>query len=910
MSARINDASRCARRRLPSGTVTFLFTDIEGSTRLVRAHPDAYPVLLQRHRDLVRASCREGAEFGTEGDALFFAFDQAGEAVTAAAEAERRLLDEPWPEGAAIRVRIGVSTGVGQLLGENYVGIEPHRTARICAAAHGGQVLASEETVALCRPLPDGISFYPVGRHVLKDFDEPMELSQVVSGGVREAFPPPRTALARIVRLPRTSAGLIGRDQELAEVQKLVLSERLVTLTGPGGSGKTRLAVAVANNAAPLFRGHVAFVPVAHVTQSADITRSFSHALGWEGLIETWEDILAAFRDQNGLLIFDNLEHLLPEAGGLVDQLLETCPRVHVIATTRIPTQVVGEQLYPVKPLRQPDAVALLVQRARRDRPDYAPATPDEAHALEAIAARLDGLPLALELAGARLRVLPASALYQRIERRQPVLESQDSSLPERVRTMHGAIQWSYDLLTPDDQALLGALSVFPTAAPLEAVAAVASTNEIDALGGLERLIGASVAELVDVDGPRYTMLEPIRQFANDRLTESGRAHEMRDGMFEWYADAATPLSPYAGDVLPILYHDRDNARRALEHAADAGKWSRAIDLCFKLMTVLFQTGATATASAWRIRAEAHWDELDSVDRAKLALMRAGAAPEIDDQIAALRIAIHYARAAGETQLVNVGILRLAQRELGAGFTPTHVEATLGGIVDPDPTLRIFLAGSVALIAGIRGDPRADCLWVESVALARTSALPYTASEVLNNVAWAAVVKGEGDLARRLSEEAIALDMQHAAAHQWHLPKSLFDTRHTAALAAVLTGDVEAAATHFTAVLATVNQLGASERVFTVARIVHGVCGLLAAAGRYDAAIRLLGFAEPRIEDRYVEVDAHASYVHLLNHAREVVRERVAALQADGKLMSDQEALEFALNEVQDANRSLAARSH
>ena len=678
MSARINDAARSAARPLPSGTVTFLFTDIEGSTRLVRAHPDAYPVLLERHRHLVRVACGRGAEFGTEGDALFFAFDQAGEAVTAAADAQRRLLDEPWPEGVAIRVRVGISTGVGQLLGGNYVGIEPHRTARICAAAHGGQVLASEETVTLCRTLPGGISFQSVGVHVLKDFDEPMELSQVVSGGIREAFPPPRTALARIVRLPRTAAGLVGRDEDLAEVQELVLSERLVTLTGPGGSGKTRLAVAVATNAAPLFRGHVAFVPLAHLTQSAEITRSFSHALGWEGLIETWEDILAAFRDQNALLIFDNLEHLLPEAGGLVDQLLETCPRVHVIATTRIPTQVIGEQLYPVKPLRQSDAVALLVQRARRDRPDYAPATPDEAQALEAIAARVDGLPLALELAGARLRVLPAGALHQRLERRQPVLESQDQALPERVRTMHGAIQWSYDLLTPDDQLLLGALSVFPTAAPLEAVAAVASTNEIDALGGLERLIDASVAELVELDGPRYTMLEPIRQFVNDRLSESGRTRETRDRMFEWYADVAAPLTPYAGDVLPALYHDRDNARRALEYAADAGEWSRGIDLCFKLMTVLFQTGATAITSEWRTRAEAHWDQLDSVDRAKVALMRAACAPEIDDQITALRIAIQHARVAGETQLVNVGLLRLAQRELGAGVTPAHVEDTLG----------------------------------------------------------------------------------------------------------------------------------------------------------------------------------------------------------------------------------------
>jgi predicted ATPase/class 3 adenylate cyclase len=887
--------------------VTFLFTDIEGSTRLVRADPDAYPRLLERHRHLVRAACRAGAEFGTEGDALFFAFERAHEAVGAAADAQRSLRHEPWPERSEIRVRMGISTGAGQLLGENYVGIEPHRTARICAAAHGGQVLVSEETVALCRHRQGGLSFRPVGRHLLKDFDEPTELSQVAGGGLREVFPPPRTALARIVSLPRAAVSLVGRDDDLAAVQELVLAERLVTLTGPGGSGKTQLAVGVARNAAPLFRGHVAFVPLAHLAQAGDITRSFSHALGWEGLIETWDDLVAAFRDQNGLLIFDNMEHLLPDAAALVDQLLGSCPRLRVITTTRIPTHVIGEQLFPVKPLRPADAVALLLQRARRDRPDYVPATAVEGEALEAIAARLDGLPLALELAGARLRVLPPSALYQRLELRQPVLESQDPSLPERVRTMHGAIRWSYDLLASDDQVLLGALSIFPTAAPLEAVAAVASMGEIDALGGLERLIEASVAELVEVDGPRYAMLEPIRQFVNDRLDESGRSRETRHRMFEWYADTAAPPMPYVGEVFPVLYHDRDNVRRALDHGADAGEWSRAIDLCLKLMTVLYQTGATGTMSAWRARAEAHWEELDSIDRAKLALIRASADPEVDGQIVALHAAIEHARAAGATHLANIARLRLAQRELGAGFAPAHVETTLAGIVEPDPTLQIFLAGSVALIAGIRGDPRTDRLWAESVELARTSSLPYTGSEVLNNVAWAAVVRGDGDLARRLSEEALALDVRHAAAHGWHLPKSLFDTRHTAALAAVLTGDVESAAGHFTAVLATANQLGSSERVFTVARIVHGVAALLAATRRYDAAVRLLGFAEPRIEDRYVEVDAHRSYAHLLDQAREAVGARAAVLEADGALMSDREALEFALNEVQDEALSRTA---
>ncbi len=893
-----NGVDEPGTNRLPSGTVTFLFTDIEGSTRLVQAHPDVYPSLLERHRELVRGACRAGVEFGSEGDALFFAFATAGDAVSAAAAAQRALVGERWLPDAEIRVRMGVSTGVGQLLGENYVGIEVHRTARICAAAHGGQVLASEQTAALCRPPPEGVSFRTIGHHLLKDFDEPTELTQVVGDGCPDTFPPPRTAQARIVRLPRRTTDLVGRDDDLAALQDLVVGERLVTLTGPGGSGKTRLAVAAAWNAAPLFRGHVAFVPLAHLAHASDIADAVSRALGWEGMIESWDDVLAAFRDQNALLIVDNLEHLLPDAAAFLDDLLERCPRVHVVTTTRIPAHVAGEQLYPVKPLAAADAVALLVERARRDRPDYAPTT-DETEALAAIAAKLDGLPLALELAGARLRALPSCALLERLERQPLVLEASDRSLPNRLRTVRGAIRWSYDLLAPEDQTLLRTLSVFPTPATLEAIAGVADLAELEALDGLTRLIDASVAQLEDADGPRYGMLEPIRQFALDELEADGTARELGERMFGWYARRAAPLSPHIGDVLPALYHDRDNVRRALRFAAEAGEWHRGVDLCFKLTTILYQSGATAMTTAWRTSAEANPDQLSSEDWAKLALIQASSEPDLDDQIAALHEAIGHARAAEQSQLLNVALLRLAQREFGSGMPAEHVDATLARIIDPDPALRIFLAGAVALTAGLRNDPDTERLWEEAEELARRSPLPYTGSEVLNNIAWVAVVNGHGERARTLSEEALRLDAEHSAAHGWYLPKSLFDTRHTAALAAVLTGDVDSAAEHFTAVLVTANELGASERVFTVARLVHGVSALLAAAGRSDACVRLLGFAEPRIDHRYDEVDAHQSYVHLLADARTAAGERTGELEAAGRRMSDQQALELALNEVQ-----------
>ena len=805
---------------------------------------------------------------------------------------------------------MGISTGVGQLLGQNYVGIEPHRTARICAAAHGGQVLASEQTAALCRPLPHGVSFRTIGHHLLKDFDEPEELTQVVGDGCPDAFPPPRTAQARIVRLPRRTTRLVGRDDDLAALQEIVIRERLVTLTGPGGSGKTRLAAAAAWNAAPLFRGHVAFVPLAHLAHAADVPDAVSRTLGWEGMVESWDDVLAAFRDQNALLIVDNLEHLLPDAAAFLDDLLERCPRVHVMTTTRIPARVAGEQLYPVKPLAEPAAVALLVERARRDRPDYAP-TADETEALAAIAAKLDGLPLALELAGARLRALPSGALLERLERQPSILQASDRSLPGRVRTVRGAIQWSYDLLAPDEQTLLRTLSMFPMPATLEAVADVAELDEIDALDGHTRLIDASVAQLEDADGPRYGLLEPIRQFALDELEADGTARELGERMFGWYAARAALLSPYIGDVLPVLYHERDNVRRALQFAAESGEWHHGVDLCFKLTTILFQSEGTTMTTAWRASAEEHPDALSSEDWAKLALMRASSEPDIDNQITALHEAIELACTAGQPQLVNVGLLRLAQREFGVGMPAEHIDNTLARITDPDPTMRIFLAGAVALSAGLRNDPDTERLWAESEELARRSPLPYTASEVLNNIAWVAIVNGHGERARRLSDEALRLDAEHSAAHGWYLPRSLFTTRHTAALAAILTGDVESAAEHFTAVLVTANELGAAERVFSVARVVHGVSALLAAAGRNDGCLRLLGYAEPRIDQRYVEVDAHHSYEHLLADARTGTGERTRELQAAGRRMSDQQALELALNEVQTlrATRPSPARS-
>src|SRR3954469_14551127 len=318
---------------LPTGTVAFVFTDIEGSTRLAHEQPRAFTSLLQRHNQLLRSAFDSGAEAGTAGDALFVAFAAVGDALSAAAEGQRLLAAEPWPGGVEIRVHMGVHVGVAEVAEDTYMGVEVHRAARICAAAHGGPVLVSQagaEAHGACSAL----SLRSLGDYRLKDFDEPQELFQLAGRRLVEQFPPPRTAEARVVSLPRESTSLVGRDHELAEIRALVMDNRLTTLTGTGGSGKSRLAMRAARDLAPRFRGPVVFVSLAPLADADSAPSTLATALWLTGMFVTWEDAIDVLRPQNALIVWDNAEHL-PGLNLRLRELCDDCERLHCLVTSR-----------------------------------------------------------------------------------------------------------------------------------------------------------------------------------------------------------------------------------------------------------------------------------------------------------------------------------------------------------------------------------------------------------------------------------------------------------------------------------------------------------------------------------------------------------------------------------------------
>jgi class 3 adenylate cyclase len=441
--------------RLPTGTVTFLFTDIEGSTRLLqRLGPDRYQRLQDDHAEILRKAIAagDGTQVRTEGDAFVVVFPTPGGALRAAVDAQRDLARTD------VRVRMGLHTGEGRLGGDDYVGIDVNRAARIAAAGHGGQVLLSDATRSLVEHhVPDGVTVRDLGDHRLKDIDHAEHLFDLIIEGTPSDFPPPRTLDARPNNLPLQLTSFIGRETEIAETVRLVGEHRLVTLTGPGGTGKTRLALAVATEVLPSFSDGAFFVDLSPLTDPRTVPSTVVRALGAKEdpgrpPLDMLSDHLA---EMELLLIPDNVEHLL-EAAPLLEQLLAAAPRLRVLATSRTPLGLYGEQELLVPPLAIPDprhppelhvlsryeAVALFVERAREARHDF-DLTSENAPAVAEICARLDGLPLAIELAASRIKVLSPHAILSRLGQGLDLLATGARNLPERQRTLRRAIEWS-----------------------------------------------------------------------------------------------------------------------------------------------------------------------------------------------------------------------------------------------------------------------------------------------------------------------------------------------------------------------------------------------------------------------------------------------------------------------------------
>ncbi|MGH9249334.1 MAG: adenylate/guanylate cyclase domain-containing protein, partial [Acidimicrobiales bacterium] len=448
----------------PTGTVTFLFTDIEGSTGLLQALGETYRSAQDRHDEIIRTavSAEDGHVVRTAGDSFLVTFPSPVPAVRAAVAAQRKLVANDWPAGSHLRVRIGLHTGQGVLGGDDYIGIDIHRAARIAAAAHGGQVLLSEATRALVRhDLPDGVTLRDLGEHRLKDIAHTERLFDLVIDGLPSDFQPIRSLGARPNNLPLQLTSFVGRADEIARAVQLLDGHRLVTLTGPGGAGKTRLALEVAAEVLSSFEDGAYFVDLAPVSDHAQVPSVLAQVLGigerpGRELVDTLVDGLAV---KDILLVLDNFEHVLP-AAWVAERLLGAAPGLRILVTSRAPLRIYGEQEHQVPPLALPDAdqpheldvlsrceaIALFVERAHAARPEFV-LTDENAHVVTDVCTRLDGLPLAIELAASRVNVLTPRAIRSRLAEGPDLLTASARNLPARQRTLRATIGWSCGLL-------------------------------------------------------------------------------------------------------------------------------------------------------------------------------------------------------------------------------------------------------------------------------------------------------------------------------------------------------------------------------------------------------------------------------------------------------------------------------
>ena len=591
---------------LPTGTITFLFSDIEGSTRLLGQLGERYTPVLETHQELLRKAFAtgDGLEILTEGDSFFCVFRDAQQAVAAAVEAQRALAAEPWPDGVAVKARMGLHTGQGILGGDSYVGMDVHRAARIAAAGHGGQVLMSEATKALVQhELPEGVSLRDMGDHRLKDLAHPEHLFQVVVDGLQAEFPSVRSLDARPGNLPHQLTSFVGRRREIDEVKGRLADTRLLTLIGPGGTGKTRLSIQVASEVLQEFEDGAFFVPLAPIFDPELVMTTIAKTLGLaeQPTRPTIETLAEYLQDKRLLLVLDNFEQVLDAAPGL-GQLLAESEKLTVLATSREALGLHGEKEYPVPPLGLPDlenlpttealsqyeSVALFIDRATSVKPGFE-VTNENAPAIAEICARLDGLPLAIELAAARVKVLAPAAILKRLGHSLSLLAGGARDLPTRQQTLRGAIDWSYELLEEEERTLFARLSVFVGGFSLEAAEAVCNPEgdlALDTLEGVASLTNKSLVRQMDsAQGEsRFFMLETIREYASERRTESPEAENISRRHAEFFralAEEAEPelLGPNQAAWLDRLEQEHDNLRGAIEWAVERAEVDTALSL-------------------------------------------------------------------------------------------------------------------------------------------------------------------------------------------------------------------------------------------------------------------------------------------------------------------------------------------
>lgn len=737
-----------------AGTITLVFTDIEGSTRLLQHLGDRYASVLGDHHRVVRGAfgAHGGVERDAAGDGLYFAFPSARGALAAAVDAQRALLAHEWPDGVVVRVRMGMHTGEVMSSEVGLVGLDVHRAARISAAGHGGQILLSQTTRELVSgELPPGVSLADLGEHQLKDLAAPLRIFQAVADGLTSEFPPLKTLDARPNNLPRQLTSFVGREHELAEAREILASAPLLTLTGPGGVGKTRLSLQLGIDLLDEFEDGVWVCELGALGDEGLVLPVIAASLGvseqpGRPLAATLLDHL---RSRHALVLLDNCEHLLRSCATHAFGLLSGCPSLRILATSREALGITGESVLNVPSLRLPEigritsaaqasrweAVQLFVDRAGAAQSGFR-LTDENARSVVQICQRLDGIPLALELAAARVRALPVEQIAARLDDRFRLLTGGSRVAVTRHQTLRATIDWSYDLLSDQERAVLRRLSVFAGGCTLAAAEAICSGDGIpeeDMLDLLTRLVDKSllVAEAAEGES-RFRPLETVRQYARERLLDAGDAESAFRRHRDWYLALVERAKPdfFAGPAparwLTVFDREHDNLRAALEWTSGEPEGAPA--------------GLRMAAALWR-----YWEIRGFLTEGRRWMERTLLAT--DGEVSQLRA----------NALTGAGILAQIQGDYRSALA-YHEESLALHRQLGNPRSIAFAANNLANVATDQGDyARARELYEESNEIVLAQGDRHGAAIGLTNLADVMWRQGDIDKARATFEESASI---------------------------------------------------------------------------------------------------------------------------------------------------------
>ncbi|MGY0234905.1 ATP-binding protein [Longispora urticae] len=861
-----------ARFHLPSGQVTFLFTDIEGSTRLAQLLGDGYRPVLNDHRNLMRLTFGDcdGAELLTEGDSFFVAFADATAALIACVTAQRALASHTWPTPAARpRVRMGLHTGYAVPHAGEYATYEVHRAARVAAAAHGGQVLCSQSTARRVEELPEGLSLMDLGLHRLRDFDDRERLFQLVAPGLEIRFPRPRTMDATPHNLPAAPTSFIGRVDEQVKLRQLISEQRLVTVVGAGGAGKSRLAVAVATELVDSYPDGVWFADLASVTDPALIAVGVAGAFGLrpEPGRPMPDTLVEHAARRTCLLVLDTCDHQLSSLAPLITRMLAGCPGLTVLATSREPIGLPGEAVWRIPSLSvtsptdggPSDAVALLLDRAAAARGGRK-ADPAEMPHFDRVARRLDGLPLALELAAARLRLLAAGQLAERIE---DLLLSGPGDSPNRHETLSATVSWSYKTLGPRAAKLLRYLSVFAGPVELDAIEWLLGADPLDPLAVLvdKSLVQAEPTAV----GTTYRMLDPIRAYGQRKLVRAGEEEAARDRHVAWCRHAAERAGRDAeGRPVTLSMHTLDplavELRAALRWSTTGGDVREGLRLAGALDQWWRERGLAREGRVWLYRL---YERMTSTD-----------APVPSKELA-MAYHMHAAHAGVDGEFAEA--LRFSQR----------AEAAARQAGDPGLLVRVLAGRGAPLVdIGLTAEAERSC-W-ETLRLAAELDVEADALFAVFYLAQLLWRRGELDESANLLASARPLEAARPAERGRRTVDMLLG------LVALERGDLVAAHEHLQVALRSRMAYGFGARAVETLNAIGVRCHL---GGLPETAALLFGASEAERSRLRCSAGSYAVYwAEQLGRTRALLGDRrFDALYAEGSALPLTEAVAVAL---------------